>query len=241
MSLEHSTTMGAAGGYPRRMGKTARRATYEDLLALDEQARAEVVEGRVVMLPSPSFEHQNAQGVLRYLLGGPFHDEHGRGGPGGWWLTLDFDVALAAHVIVRPDVVGWRREHSPRPPVRPAALRPDWVCEVVSPSNASHDLVTKRRLYAERGVPHYWLVDPLVRTLTALTLREGLWVEDGVFDDNDVARIAPFEAVELEVGRLFLPREEGEAVAFPRDDVEPTASTQAQSAVAMRAESDTTR
>ncbi len=210
MSLEHSTTVGVAEGYPRRMGKAPHRATDEDLLALDEKRRAEVVEGRVVMLPSPSGEHQLVQGALRFLVGGPYHDGHGRGGPGGWWILSDLDVRFATHLILRPDLVGWRREHLASPRGRPIEVRPDWVCEVVSPSNASHDLVTKRRLYAEHGVPHYWLVDPLVRTLTALTLRDGLWVEDGVFDDNDVARIAPFEAVELEVGRLFLPRDEGE-------------------------------
>jgi Uma2 family endonuclease len=210
MSLEHSTTMGAAEGYPRRMGKAPHRATDEDLLALDEKTRAEVIEGRVVMLPSPNYSHQSSQGALRYLLGGPFHEEHGRRGPGGWWILADVDIRFAEALVLRPDLVGWRRERLPFLPVRPTDVVPDWVCEVVSPSNASHDLVTKRRLYAEHGVPHYWLVDPSVRTLTALTLRDGLWVEDGVFDDNDLARIAPFEAVELEVGRLFLPREEGE-------------------------------
>jgi Uma2 family endonuclease len=208
MSLEHSTTSGAAEGYPRRMGKAPHRATDEDLLALDEKTRAEVVEGDVLLLPSTTGQHQYVVGELGDVL-----RQLARSTPnrlGGWWILSDLDVRFATHLILRPDLVGWRREHLASPRGRPIEVRPDWVCEVVSPSNASHDLVTKRRLYAEHGVPHYWLVDPLVRTLTALTLRDGLWVEDGVFDDNDVARIAPFEAVELEVGRLFLPREEGE-------------------------------
>ena len=208
MSLEHSTTVGAAEGYPRRMGKALHRATYEDLLALDEKTRAEVVEGGVLLLPSTTGQHQYAVGELGDVL-----RQLARSTPnrlGGWWILSDLDVRFATDLILRPDLVGWRREHLASPRGRPIEVRPDWVCEVVSPSNAAHDLVTKRRLYAEHGVPHYWLVDPSVRTLTALTLRDGLWVEDGVFDDNDVARIAPFEAVELEVGRLFLPRDEGE-------------------------------
>lgn len=44
----------------------------------------------------------------------------------------------------------------------------------------------------------------------ALALREGAWLEVGVYDDESTARIAPFEAIELEVGRLFLPREADE-------------------------------
>ncbi|MEY4576774.1 MAG: hypothetical protein RL701_1477, partial [Pseudomonadota bacterium] len=36
--------------------------------------------------------------------------------------------------------------------------------------------------------------------------RDGGWFEVGVYDDTAVVRIAPFDAIELEVGRLFLPR-----------------------------------
>ena len=76
---------------------------------------------------------------------------------------------------------------------------PDWVCEITSPSTVQHDRVTKRRLYAQHGVRHDWLVDPETRLLEALELRDGQWVELGVYDDTAVVRIAPFEAIELAV------------------------------------------
>ena len=84
-------------------------------------------------------------------------------------------------------------------------MRPDWVCEVLSPSNAANDRVSKRRLYAAHGVPYYWIIDPEGRTLEALRC-EGpgkVWTEVGSYDEASVARIAAFEAVDLEVGRLF--------------------------------------
>lgn len=81
------------------------------------------------------------------------------------------------------------------------------VLAVVSPSTAARDRVTKRQLYARCGVPYYWLIDPDARVLEALALRDGVWVELGVYDDSATARIEPFHAVELAVGRLFLPRE----------------------------------
>ena len=56
----------------------------------------------------------------------------------------------------------------------------------------------------------HWLIDPDARVLEALTLRDGTWVEVGVYNDNATARIAPFEAIELEVGRLFSPRDADE-------------------------------
>jgi Uma2 family endonuclease len=61
-------------------------------------------------------------------------------------------------------------------------------------------------MYARAGVPFYWLVDPAERVLEALALRDGGWFEVGVYDDTALVRITPFEAVELEVGRMFLPR-----------------------------------
>ena len=84
---------------------------------------------------------------------------------------------------------------------------PDWVCEIVSPSKPAHDRVRKRRVYAAHGVPFYWIVDPAERTLEALRLDAAAseWREVGAYDDESVARIAPFEAVELDVGRLFPP------------------------------------
>lgn len=187
-------------------------ATYAELLALPTDVRAEVLGGEIVVSPGPPPRHSKVQGSARRFLGGPFDDDDGRGGPGGWWIFVEVDVALTPHDIVRPDLVGWRRERLPRPgPVRPIQVVPDWVCEVLSPSTAARDRVMKRRLYAQAGVPHYWLIDPELRVLEALSLRDGAWVEVGVYDETATARIAPFDAIELEVGRLFLPKEADEA------------------------------
>ena len=94
----------------------------------------------------------------------------------------------------------------PEPDTRPIQVVPDWVCEVLSESNEAHDRVTKRSLYAKHGVAHYWIVDPAALTLEALTLEAGRWVDAGSFDETSAARIKPFDAVELPVGRLFLPK-----------------------------------
>jgi len=182
-------------------------ATYADLLALGEDVRAEVIRGAIDVMPAPRPRHSKVQGALRRFVGGPFDDDDGFGGPGGWWIFVEVDARLGPHDIVRPDLAGWRRPRLPVPDVRPIDVVPDWVCEIGSPSTTARDRVVKRRLYAEHGVPHYWILDPDARTLEALALRDGVWVEVGSYGDDDVARIAPFDAIELAVGRLFLPRE----------------------------------
>jgi Uma2 family endonuclease len=57
---------------------------------------------------------------------------------------------------------------------RPVELVPDLVVEVLS-GNRSHDRLTKRLLYAEAGVPEYWIVDPVgrhVEVVAGLETRE---------------------------------------------------------------------
>jgi Uma2 family endonuclease len=185
-------------------------ATYDDLLSLPEDVRAEVLAGEVITSPSPLPRHSKAQGALRSFIGGPFDDDDGRGGPGGWWILLEVDVRLGPHDIVRPDLTGFRRERLPDPwDTRPIDVVPDWICEVTSPSNAAYDRVVKRKLYADRGVGHYWIIDPLERTLDALRLEAGRWVVIGGYTDEAIVAVEPFEAIELEVGRLFPPAAAG--------------------------------
>ncbi|WP_053231101.1 Uma2 family endonuclease [Sandaracinus amylolyticus] len=196
------------------MAEPARRlATYEDLLRTPEGVRAEVIHGALQTLPSPLPKHSKVQGAIRRFVGGPFDDDDGHGGPGGWWILLEVDVRFGAHDIVRPDLVGWRRARLPRPwDTRPIDVVPDWICEVTSPSNARHDRLVKARLYAAQGVPALWLVDPELRIAEALALNaDKRWVDVGRFGDGDVARIPPFEEIELDVTRLFPPLDEPDA------------------------------
>ena len=191
------------------MQSARKPATYDELLALPEGERAEILEGVLVTPPAPLPRHALAQRTTARFIGGPFDDDDGRGGPGGWWILLEVDVRLGPNDFVRPDLAGWRRERLPSPwDLRPIDVTPDWVCEITSPSNASNDRVKKRRLYAAHGVPFYWIVDPEERTLEALRFEptSQVWIETGSNDDTSIARIAPFEAIELEVGRLFPPR-----------------------------------
>jgi len=181
-------------------------ATWEVLRALPEGVKGEVVHGMLVTPPAPLPRRSSVQGKLRRFIGGPFDDDDGAGGPGGWWIFLEVDVRLSPNDIVRPDLAGWRRERLVNPwDVRPIDVVPDWICEVISTSNAGHDRVTKRELYARHGVLHYWLADPSAGTLETLRLDgpSKRWVDGGAFDASARGRIAPFEAIELDLSRVF--------------------------------------
>jgi Uma2 family endonuclease len=92
-----------------------------------------------------------------------------------WWFASEVLVQLSPTEVRRPDVAGWRRERMPEAPAdSPVSLVPDWVSEVVSPTNASNDTITKMRVYREAKVTHDRLIGPTVETLTVYR-----WHPDG--------------------------------------------------------------
>jgi Uma2 family endonuclease len=187
------------------MSQTARKlATWADIASLPEGTRVEILGGEIVAAPSPLPGHGFIQVRLSRFLDEPFGFD---GDPGGWWILPEADVEFAAHELVQPDLAGWRCSRVPAfPDERPIRVVPDWICEIHSPSNKRYDVVTKANLYLRFEVPFYWTVDPDERVLQALRWSGGSWVVLGAYTDGDKARIPPFDAVELDIGRLFPPK-----------------------------------
>jgi Uma2 family endonuclease len=180
---------------------TRRPATYADLLAVPDHLVAEILDGELHTSPRPAIPHAVATSGLSADLIGPF--DRGRGGPGGWWILVEPELHLAADVIV-PDLAGWQRARVPELP-RDAFLEiaPDWVCETLSPSTERLDRGKKLAIYARERVAHLWLVNPIAETLEAYRLEQGRWVLLVTHTGDARARIEPFDAVELELWRLW--------------------------------------
>ena len=181
--------------------ETMKRATYEDVLNAPENRVAEILDGELFLSPRPALRHAGAQAAIHGKLWSRFDD--GERGPGGWVVVTEPELHFGTAIVV-PDVAAWRRERLASLPDRPwLDLAPDWVCEVLSPSTERIDRGRKLRTYAEAGVKHAWFVNPVERTLEVLKLRDGAWTIVAVCSDSDTARIEPFEAIELELGRLW--------------------------------------
>ncbi len=178
-----------------------RTATYADLMRVPDHLVAEILEGELYATPRPTVPHAVAASALGVDLGGPF--DRGRGGPGGWWILFEPELHLAADVVV-PDLAGWRRSRVPVLPNAPAmTVAPDWVCEILSPSTEAMDRVPKLRIYAREGVAHVWFVNPKTQTLEVLRLEEDHWVVAATHDGDVTVTVEPFEAVPLELFRLW--------------------------------------
>lgn len=182
----------------------ATQTTYERLTALPDNRVGEIIGGHLYTQPRPAGPHAVACSTLLMDIGTPY--QRGRGGPGGWWILDEPELHFVRDTeVLVPDIAGWRRERLPQPPRdHRFEVVPDWVCEVLSPATAKKDRVVKLPVYARYGVPYLWLVDPLCRTLETFALHEDHWRIIGLFQDQAVARSAPFPDLRLELNAVWL-------------------------------------
>lgn len=186
-----------------RRAHVSPKCTIEEWLAKPEEARLELIDGELVEKALPTPEHANAQGTAVEELRGAFHRRGGKGRPGGWWILPEVDIVLGEHGF-RPDVTGWRRERVPVMPTgRPVDVRPDWLCEVLSQSNAGVDTITKMHRYHQAGVPHYWVIDPATQTLAVWRHAPEGYLNVLIAEMGQTVRAEPFEAIELRIGLFF--------------------------------------
>jgi Uma2 family endonuclease len=183
------------------MAIQSRSLTYEDLKQEREtrDERLELIEGEIIVTPSPSLMHQIIVHRLDVLLDRAIV-EAGL----GLVIGAPFDVYLDDQNVPQPDliVVLWDREQV----LGSARLEsaPSLAIEIISPSSATRDRLTKRNLYARYAVPEYWLVDPEAKTVTVFSdPRDGRYRTEQT--TNDVAISATIPQLSADLKALFAP------------------------------------
>ena len=79
---------------------------------------------------------------------------------------------------------------------------PDIAIEILS-SDRRRDLVRKRQLYAEAGVPEYWIFDPLNEATTLLELRGSEYVERAVLGPSNTLTTPLLPGLEIPLADIF--------------------------------------
>lgn len=178
-------------------------ATAADLRARGEDSRCELIAGVIVEKAAPRGEHGDTQGGIISTLRRRFHRGPGGRWPGGWWILAEVHVEYPPEIYCH-DAVGWRRDRvAERPSGWPIQLRPDWVCELLSPNHEKRDLVDKLRTLHAAAVPHYWILHPEQKTLVVHRWQEAGYLIALTATSGETVRAEPFEAVDLRVGVLF--------------------------------------
>ena len=165
--------------------RTGIRLSIEEFLELPDtfdKRKMELDEGELYIMPRPRTGHQFLQlrvvgYVDRYL--DEFDDPPAQ-------VLHDVIVALSLEnrILFSPDLVIILEGSSAVVAERMVEGTPDIVLEILS-SDRRRDLVRKRQVYAEAGVPEYWIFDPRADTATLLELRDGVYVERAVLTADD--------------------------------------------------------
>jgi Uma2 family endonuclease len=159
--------------------------TVEDLKGLpDDGLQYELADGVLLVSPAPRPVHQRVIGRLFQLLQAAVPPELEV-----FFAPLDFQPSR--RTSLQPDLLVVRRSDVGEFNITAPLLL---AVEVLSASTRAKDLILKHGLYRDSGVASYWVVDPLVPSLTAWALAGGGYVEVAhVEGDQAVTLAAPFE------------------------------------------------
>lgn len=137
--------------------------TIEDIYALPDGKRAELIDGRIYYMSPPSRTHQKISGKLYQMISNDIEAHHGKceiyHAPFAVFLDQDNDQNYLEPdilVVCDPSKLDERGCHG----------APDWVVEIVSPSSKSRDYIKKMLKYGTAGVREYWIVDPDEKRVT---------------------------------------------------------------------------
>jgi Uma2 family endonuclease len=187
------------------MSQPSAKATAADLVAtFGEDSRVEIIHGEMVEKAMSRVVHSHYQNRLSTLLGRRFARKPGGKWPGGWWLGSELHVQYETHELFCHDLCGYRTElHPSLPNTWPSMIRPDWVCELLSPGHEKRDLHDKWRVLQNAGVPHYWIVHPEEKVLHGYRWERSGYTCVVTAGPGEVIRAEPFDAVELRTSVLF--------------------------------------
>ncbi len=136
------------------------RLTYEDYCLLpNDGKRYEIIDGELIVSPSPARAHQKIVTALVYYL-----VDFVRKRRLGEVYVAPFDVVFSQFDVVEPDVLYISNSRSSILTRANVQGAPDLVVEVLSESTEKVDRTTKLKLYARFGVSEYWIIDPVACT-----------------------------------------------------------------------------
>lgn len=180
------------------------RYTLADVLTWDEQERAELIDGALVMMAPPSRIHQKISAELGRQLGNYLEGKKCE------VYAAPFAVRLFEKAGDRPEDVDTLVEPDLSVICDPGKLddmgckgAPDLIIEILSPSTQRHDRLTKYNLYQRAGVREYWIVDPAARSIQSFVLEDGHYTAAGFGSPGDVLKVNVLEGCFIELSKVF--------------------------------------
>ena len=179
------------------------RFSYEDYRSLvaTSDKRYELLDGDIVMVPSPTVTHQQVSRNLEFLLVG-----HVRAGRLGTVFDAPMDVVFGKGIereVAQPDLLFVRAER--RGIIGRDAIEgpPDLMVEILSPSTEARDRGYKKSLYARFGVAEYWIMDPKTQAIEVHALGSDGYEMKGRYRKGDRFASLLFPSLTLPLDEVF--------------------------------------
>ncbi len=174
------------------------KLTVKDYMETPDDVRCQLIDGELVLAPSPTTRHQSVVFNLAVALRG-FVRQQGLGSV----MLAPLDVFLTANDVYQPDIFFISNE---RRGIRTAANiqgAPDLVVEILSPSTERHDRGRKQEIYGRLGVREYWIVDPQAETVEVLAESDSGLTATATygFEDSLVSPLLP--GLSIPLGEVF--------------------------------------
>ena len=179
--------------------------TYADYAATPDDERWELIDGELYrMAAGASTKHQIVCENLGDLIKNVINP-----GKLGVVFRPPYDVILSEGNTVEPDILFVSAARSHIITDRACEGPPDLIVEVLSPSNPSHDLETKRELYARFGVPEYLIIDPYQETVMSLSnpsVRNGVGEYAHVenYQSGDAFQLNSISGLTIQTSEIFV-------------------------------------
>ncbi|MBC7967210.1 MAG: Uma2 family endonuclease [Fuerstia sp.] len=170
-----------------------------DFLKFHTNRMAELVDGRLEILPMPTLKHQRILIWLFDAFRKTVSDQRN-----ALVLLAPLPTRLFPGTIREPDLLYIAPENAPGPDVD-YPTRIDLALEIVSAGSdaRTRDYEDKRRDYARAGIAEYWIVDPQEDQVTVLVLQDNNYVEHGVFQMGDEATSVLLPGLRIDVRAML--------------------------------------
>ena len=181
--------------------RTGTRMSLDEFLALGEtDERLELFDGVLYVMSTPTKDHQ----FLMRWIARHFDDHIDAFESPPAEIHLDITTILSPELqrAVEPDLVVILAGRDDIGGTRWVEGVPDIVIEILS-TDRSHDLVFKRRIYAEAGVREYWIFDPRSDTVIRLELRDGEYIEHPTLTASDTLTTPLLPGLSIPLAVIF--------------------------------------
>ncbi|WP_249870119.1 Uma2 family endonuclease [Oceanobacillus saliphilus] len=177
--------------------------SVEEYFQIRESSDAllEYIDGFVYMSPSPSTKHQRISSRLQIKFGNFLEGTSCEVFSAPYDIELEDDTIEGTKIVI-PDI-SIICDKSGFTDARYVGV-PKLVVEILSPSNQSHDLITKLNLYMSYGVKEYWIVNPMLNTVTVYALNdEKMYEQYDMKTDTGEITSKVFDGFRIDLKHIF--------------------------------------